>query len=84
MEAALKFDAEQHVYSLGGRNLPNVTNIIRPLQEGFDRIPPAVLEHARERGQAVHRAVLFHNENDLDIETLDLEIVPYFEAWIRF
>lgn len=83
-DPVLQFDPARHEYSINGKVLPNVTGITRPLSNGFDGIPPAVLEFARERGQAVHKAVQFHNENDLDIASLDTTIVPYFEGWLKF
>lgn len=81
---ALQYNHEQHTYTVDGRQLPHVTSITAPLSNGFDGIPPAVLEFARERGQAVHLAIKYHHDNDLDIATLDLEIVPYFEAFLKF
>lgn len=78
------FDKEQHVYTLDGRRLPSVTEIIEPIQAGYAGIPAHVLEKARARGEAVHLAVQYHNEGDLAVETLDIEIVPYFEAYLKF
>jgi len=84
MFAGFRFDQETHTYTLNGRRLPSVTEIIACLHDGYASIPPAVLEHARQRGTAVHAAIQYHGDGDLAVDTLDLEIVPYFESWLKF
>lgn len=80
---AFHFDPESHTYTLDGRKIPGVSEIIAPLKD-FSGIPPHVLQFARERGEAVHKAIQYHHEGDLAVDTLDLQIVPYFEAYLKF
>lgn len=80
---ALRFDAEQHRYFVGERELPGVTTVLRMLDR-FERVPPAVLEAAREFGQHVHLACELDNQGVLDEDSLDAPLVPYLQAWRRF
>ena len=84
------FDPATHTYRAGGRVVPGVTRVLEPLIfDGFHRtigndIPIEVLRHAAERGQAVHAACHYLDENDLDTSTLDPAVVPYVDAWAKF
>jgi hypothetical protein len=86
--SALTFDAMQHRYTLDGEPLRSVTGILR--DSGlidFSHIPAATLETARARGSAVHHAVQYFNEGDLDIGAFrhDFpECAGYLTAWDRF
>lgn len=79
----LSFDPIQHKYSLDGEELPSVTKILAPLHD-FSGIPPGVLQHAADRGKAVHRAIELDCADNLEEESLHPEIVPYFHAWRAF
>lgn len=78
---ALQFDAEEHVYSLGGRRVPGVTNVL--LESGIvdDRW---FTEWARDRGSAVHHACELLDLDDLDEGSLDSRLTAYVDAWKRF
>lgn len=80
---SLHFQPESHTYTLGNNVLPSVTEIIDPLQDWAD-IPEEILAYACAKGLATHAAIQLHNENDLDVNSLDLAIVPRFEAWLKF
>lgn len=80
---SLHFDPKLHKYTLGEKDLPSVTTIIDPLQN-WAGIPEEILAYACAKGLATHAAIKLHNENDLDINSLDLAIVPRFEAWLKF
>ena len=41
-------------------------------------------DEARQRGEAVHAAILYHSQNDLDESTIDPLVWPYFEAYLSF
>lgn len=74
--SSLTFDAATHVYRLGDRVLPGITSILRAagMLDDLDGIP----EEYRERGNRVHRAILFDVHGDLgDCDPADL---PYVEA----
>lgn len=77
----LTFDAEAHQYFWNGRPVPNVTRIIAPLSD-YSRIPPDVLEKARQEGNAIHSMI------DMDCKGV-LDSVPEWmlghrRAWDRF
>lgn len=76
----LTFNPDDHSYTLGGRALPSVTQVM--LAAGiidtrwYD-------EWSRERGSAVHLACQLMDEGDLDEETVDPRIRGYLDAWSR-
>lgn len=79
----LRFNEADHRYFLDGTELPSVTRILAPLHN-FDGIPPDVLQHAADRGRAVHKAIELDLLNELDEDALHPEIVPYVKAWRKF
>lgn len=77
-------DLDSHVYTRSGTKLPGVSEVLKPLVD-FSRVPPALLKFACDRGSAVHRAVeLYHAPDGLDISTLDDEVRPRFDAYLKF
>ncbi len=77
-------DLDSHVYTRNGVKLPGVSEVLRPLVN-FDRVPPALLRFACDRGSAVHKAVeLWHSPGGLDLATLDDEVRPRFDAYLKF
>jgi hypothetical protein len=86
--SALQFDPLVHRYTLDGEPVRSVTGILR--DSGlidFSHVPHAILESARARGVAVHRAVQYYNERDLDVDAFRRdypECAGYLDAWIRF
>ena len=80
-----RFDPADHSYHLGDNRLIGVSEAIQAAGlKDFSRIAPDVLEHARQRGTAVHAACHFLDEGDLDWATVSTEIEPYARAWERF
>jgi hypothetical protein len=79
----LSFEEQEHVYQWDGKVVPSVTQILTPINN-LDGIPPHILEHARERGVAVHKACELFDFGQLDESTLDPVLVPYLEAWKMF
>ena len=84
--SGLTFDEASHVYRLDGRAIPSVTTVIRDnrLGDDFHAVAPDVLEHARQRGTAVHAALHYWDEGTLDEATVDPVVAPYVAAWRRF
>lgn len=78
-----RFHAEDHRYTLDGRVLPSVTQIIAPLVN-FSMVPADALEYARDRGTAVHKACELHDLDDLDEDALDESLRPYLAGWKQF
>lgn len=79
----LVFDAATHAYTLDGRRLPSVSQIIAPLVD-FSWVSDEVLAAAAQFGRHVHEACALHARDDLDWSALDPELVPYVKAWERF
>lgn len=63
--------------------VPNVTRVLRDLYD-WGCVAPEVLEHKRQIGVAVHRAIALDLEDDLEPDSLDPMVEGYFEAWRRF
>lgn len=79
----LAFDPIAHEYRWNGAVIPHVTGIIAPLTN-YDKIPPDVLERARQEGTAVHKMVELDCKNDLDLVKLPAWMAGRYSAWIRF
>jgi hypothetical protein len=74
-----------HSYFLGKTRLIGVSEAIQSAGlNDFSMIKPEVLEHAAQRGKAVHIACHFLDEGDLDWATVTQEIEPHVRAWERF
>ena len=79
----LAFDEATHTYTVAGRRVPSVTEILAPLHD-FGSIPPAVLAVAADRGTRVHLATELDDEGSLDETTVADDVRPYLEAWRAF
>lgn len=81
----LQFDPEAHVYSLNGRQIPNVTRILEDLGiVNYDHIPPSIRDAALERGNDVHHALAYWLQGDYEDGSLALEYLGFFDAARRF
>lgn len=80
----IDFDPVTHTYSRNGLVVPGVTSVIESVLDQFAGVPQEVLEQARIRGQHVHKATALYDLDDLDIATLDVALLPFLEAWIKF
>lgn len=79
---SFQFDREKHEYTLNGKRLPSVTEVLGMLTD-FSAIAPAVLEAARDRGERVHAAINAHNRGAFDYGEDD-QIARYVEQWQRY
>lgn len=79
----IKFEEEGHRYLLDGAQVPSVTEIIKPLCKEMGA-SAETLEWKRQVGKAVHKAIELFESHDLDTNTLDPQIAPYFEGWVKF
>ena len=84
VQAPFVFDPEAHVYSVGDRVLPSVTEIVDsaglwPFGKA-DEDP----NYYMERGRMVHLACELDDEGTLDESTLDETTGPRLEGWRRF
>lgn len=76
----LEFDPHPHVYRWRGRELPSVTHVLRECGLGFQGSPglgPLL------RGQYVHEASVFLDENDLDWATVPEAYAGYLRGYER-
>lgn len=81
MKASLEFDAATHTYTLDGRRLPSVTQVIKAV------IPyhlPSATEWHRQRGTALHAATHLLDEGALDWSTVDPAISGRLAAYQKF
>jgi hypothetical protein len=78
----IQFDEELHEYRINGARVPSVTEVLKPIQTlgGSEE----VREHKRQLGKAVDKAIELHEQDDLDVDSLDPEAVPFFEGWLKF
>jgi hypothetical protein len=79
--AMLTFDEATHTYRVNGSIVPSVTQVI---PSDYSHVHPRVLEKARQRGHAVHKATELYDKGTLDFATLDPQIEPYLVAWDKF
>lgn len=82
-QSVLDYEEAEHKYTLDGRVLPSVTQILKPL-ECFDAIPQHRLEAAREFGQHVHLACHLYAEGELDEVTIDDRVGAYLDGYRNF
>lgn len=83
MSDILTFDEESHTYRVGGVVRPSVTQVLDRLHT-FGMVPAEVLQAAQERGTTVHLLTQYHDENDLDWESIDPQFAGYLEGWRKF
>lgn len=76
----IKFDSGQHKYTLGSREIPSVTTIMRAtrFKNKYAGIDQAVLENAARFGTAVHDAIEHDNPEGLSLQ----ESLAY-EQWLK-
>ena len=79
----LQFDAAAHQYTLNGRRIPSVTQILGQVVD-FSMVPPDILERKCAIGQALHNAIALEIENDLDHDSIDAAVLGYFIGWRKF
>ena len=82
----LAFEPLTHTYALDDVQVPSVTQVLKASGLiDFSRIPDPILEAARARGTAVHRAVHYFNEHDLKVDSFCAdfpEYAGYLQSWM--
>lgn len=86
MISGVHFDEATHTYTLDGKTLPSVTQVIKAVlaPDEYATVPAHVLEHAAQRGRAVDQMIELDLADNLDPESLDPELIPYWQAWENF
>lgn len=83
--ADFRFDEATHTYTLDGKVMPSVTQILKPLTEAIYRfVPDDVMADAADLGRAVHKACELLARGTLDEDSLHPDIVPYLDGYRRF
>ncbi len=77
-----EFNELEHIYTLRGRRIPSVSEILKSLNLRRD-YKYATDEHLW-RGTQIHKALEFHQKGTLNETILDPHISPRVEAWRRF
>ena len=81
--SGLTFNEAEHRYFYGEMELPSVTTALSVITD-FSMIQPQVLERARVRGVAAHRATELDDLGTLDESSLSPVLIPYLDAWRLF
>lgn len=77
----IQFNKDKHEYTVNGKKIPSVSEIMKPLTEGYyDGIPRYILKNAQKRGTAVHEAI----ENYILFGTISEKYKSYVEQFITF
>lgn len=77
----LTFDSQSHRYFANGKPVLSVTQYLKLAGFVDDEW---YTDEGRKRGQAVHVAIHYLNENDLDDSTLHSIVRPYVAAYRKF
>ena len=77
----LLFDPEKHEYRVNSVLYPSVTEILSEM--GFID-GTWFTEDGRLRGKLTHQIIHWHLTGELDEETIDPILRPYFDAWLQF
>lgn len=80
----VQFDEATHTYTVGGRRIPSVTEILRPLYGDFRFVNEDLLNYKSELGTAVHRAIELHVLDGLDFSSLVSPVAEYFAQYLAF
>lgn len=82
----LIFDPAAHIYTLDGRRVPSVTEIVSPITAAkYKDSNPALIAQAQQRGTDIHRLCQLI---DVGCPVEDIEVAPelsgYVTAYLRF
>jgi len=75
----LNLDMTTHTYTFGDRKLISVTQALSILDNRW-KVDPWYLE----RGRLIHLATQYYDWDELDESSVDENIRPYFDAYVKF
>lgn len=75
----LTFQEEGHIYKLGNRRILSVSQALSILDDRW-KVDPWYLE----RGRLIHLATAYLDNDELNLQSLDDQILPYFNAYMKF
>ena len=77
----IEFNEEKHVYTVGGKVKPSVTQILKRMGIVDTRF---FTEEDAINGTNRHLAIELHEKGTLDYKELDKDIKPYLKQWKKF
>jgi len=81
----IEFIEDGHLYYVNGNNIKCVSNIVHANGlSDFSMIDPVHLQWTMARGKAIHLACELYDNGNLDESTIDDEVMPYFEGWVKY
>lgn len=81
----LHFDPDRHAYQLDGAHVPGVTSALKVVSSAdYAGVDPEVMARKAAIGTAVHRVIELDCLDDLDTDSLDAQLMPYYRAWLDF
>lgn len=81
---ALQLIEATHTYLLNGREIPGCTRCLdHSGLVDFSMVRADILEKKSRLGQEVHRVIQYYCENDLDMDSVADEAMPYLQSWIK-
>lgn len=85
-ENSFQFDSEHHIYSLSKKRIPSVTGVLQScrLSRDLSCVPAQTLYNKRELGRALHKALHYLQEGDLDRDSLIPELAICVQAYEQF
>lgn len=79
------FDESAHEYTVGGKRVPSVSRLLRPLTElVYGGMNVETLRIAAEFGTAVHACTEYYDKGELDESSVIPEWQPYFQAYQKW
>lgn len=79
------FDEATHTYTVDGRPVPSVTQVLQAVGiVDYSHIPPGTRKWALERGRMVHLYTQYDDQAMLDDSVVDPHVAPFLAAWRRF
>ena len=79
----LAFDEDTHTYSVNGKVIPSVTQILN-IANDFGFVNKELLDRASRFGKAVHKATELYDACELNEAILDENLLPYLDGWKLF
>ena len=80
------FDPIGHLYTIDGRPVPSVTQVLSStgILPSFSMVDKVLLERKRQIGVALHAALHYLQQGDLDESTVDERVKPRLDAYRLF
>lgn len=79
----VRFVEDTHQYFINNVEYPSVSTVLNHFMD-FSRVPREVLERKRLIGRAAHRCIELDEAGELDPDSVDEAVRPYFDSWLLF